>query len=334
MLKKLFIPHRHNDYKPHILREFSVLVMLLLIVVVFAGSLVVSHFVGTSSLTADIYSAVIVSLTNQDRAATNLSVLSPNPLLAAAAQQKANDMAARGYFSHISPDGLTPWYWMSQAGYPYLYAGENLAVDFTDSNDVERAWMNSPLHRENILNGHFTEIGIGIAKGNLNGRPTTFVVQMFGSPKPTTVVASTPETIVTTSTVTTSSTPRVVIAAIKPKNKVVPAQVITVSSSPTFIAVKSVEGESISPATTETNVATNSVSISSIKSGGNWFERSFSNPAETARNIYLALAAFVILSLLLFIFIEWRIQHPKNIAYGVLILVIILSATYINWVIF
>ena len=57
-----------------------------------------------------------------------------------------------------------------------------MAVDFSDSADVERAWMNSATHRENLLDPHFTEIGIALAQGTYQGRATTFVVQMFGAP--------------------------------------------------------------------------------------------------------------------------------------------------------
>src|SRR5437764_1128766 len=104
MIKKFFIPHAENDYKPHIFREFSVAVMLLAVLVIFAASFVIPQFINKNTLTADIYQSVIVSLTNQARATNNLSILTPNSLLSQAAQAKANDMAARGYFAHVSPD--------------------------------------------------------------------------------------------------------------------------------------------------------------------------------------------------------------------------------------
>ena len=61
---------------------------------------------------------------------------------------KAQDMATLGYFAHVSPDGKTPWYWIEKVGYDYQYAGENLAINFSDSKDVTNAWMASPLHKE------------------------------------------------------------------------------------------------------------------------------------------------------------------------------------------
>jgi uncharacterized protein YkwD len=129
-----------------------------------------------------IYAAVLVNLTNQNRAAANVAELTVNPLLEKAAQMKADDMAAKGYFAHNTPEGKTPWYWFDQAGYKYTYAGENLAVNFEESADVETAWMNSRGHFLNIMNPKYTEIGMATSTGLYKGRTAIFVVQMFGSP--------------------------------------------------------------------------------------------------------------------------------------------------------
>jgi hypothetical protein len=163
----------------------SVGMLTIVIVLTFAASGVVPKYAMRFPQVASVVSSVIIDLTNGDRAANDLSMLKVNPVLVAAAQAKADDMAAKGYFAHTAPDGTDPWHWFEQVGYKYAYAGENLAIDFSDSLDVERAWMNSPTHRENILNGHFTEIGIATAVGMYQGRMTTFVVQEFGTPKST-----------------------------------------------------------------------------------------------------------------------------------------------------
>lgn len=94
---------------------------------------------------------------------------------------KAEDMVRDGYFSHIAKDGKNPWYWIKEAGYRFKYAGENLAVLFDSANDIEKAWLNSPSHRENILNSKFTEIGVGIATGTYKGVETHYVVEIFGA---------------------------------------------------------------------------------------------------------------------------------------------------------
>jgi hypothetical protein len=154
------------------------------------AALIISIFVMTSLSSvliqanqyAAVIAAVLVDLTNGDRAANQIRGLTINQKLVEAAQMKADDMAARGYFAHIGPDGKDSWHWFRETGYKFAYAGENLAVDFSDSGDVERAWMNSPSHRKNLLDSNFTEIGIATAAGFYQGRPTIFVAQMFGAP--------------------------------------------------------------------------------------------------------------------------------------------------------
>lgn len=131
---------------------------------------------------AAVVTAVLVDLANKDREEKGLKTLVVNPTLVQVAQAKADDMAKKGYFAHTSPEGTGPWHWFRTVGYDYAHAGENLAVNFSDSGDVERAWMESALHRDNILSEKYTEIGIAIAEGEYEGRPTTFVVQVFGAP--------------------------------------------------------------------------------------------------------------------------------------------------------
>ena len=164
-----------------LLGEVAVGLISVLVISVFLGSSIDRYFI-TSEQYASVLAAVLVDLANGDRAHNSLHTLTMNPVLVAAAQAKADDMAAKSYFAHVAPDGKDSWYWFKESGYGFSYAGENLAVDFSDSSDVERAWMNSPTHRQNLLDPHFTEIGIATAQGTFQGRVTTFVVQMFGTP--------------------------------------------------------------------------------------------------------------------------------------------------------
>lgn len=161
--------------------KLKILIIALLCLAVLVGSVPSLRAGALDSLSA-IYASVLVSLTNKDRVAANLSELKVNPLLEKAAQMKADDMAAKGYFAHNTPEGLTPWYWFKEAGYKYVYAGENLAVNFENSEDVETAWMNSKGHFLNIVNPKYTEIGIATSTGTYKGRTAIFVVQMFGTP--------------------------------------------------------------------------------------------------------------------------------------------------------
>jgi len=124
----------------------------------------------------------IINLTNTERTQNSLNTLTANGDLAQAAQAKAQDMFKDGYFAHISPDGTTPWDFIKGAGYEYSYAGENLAIGYDNGAELVNAWMNSPLHRANILNEKFSEIGVAVVNGNYNGENTDIVVQMFGTP--------------------------------------------------------------------------------------------------------------------------------------------------------
>jgi len=163
------------------MRELGVVILLLVAVTAFGSTLQSIARVSLDSFSA-IYASVLAVLANNNRRVEQTTELKTNELLVQAAQLKANDMVKKNYFAHISPEGLSPWYWMDQVGYDYQYAGENLAVNFSESEDVSRAWMNSPLHRANILNKKFTEIGIAMATGTYQGREAVYVVQMFGSP--------------------------------------------------------------------------------------------------------------------------------------------------------
>ena len=137
---------------------------------------------------ADITKTALVNMLNQTRWNSGLPALTENSKLDKAAQMKAEDMVQKQYFSHISPHGLTPWYWFLQSGYNYKYAGENLAIGFYDSSEAFNAWLNSPSHRENMLNKNYKEVGTAVLQGY--GENNAFVVvQFFGSLKPEKIAA-------------------------------------------------------------------------------------------------------------------------------------------------
>jgi uncharacterized protein YkwD len=128
--------------------------------------------------------------TNQERQSRGFSELRLNPKLSKAAEQKALHMFEKNYWAHISPDGTEPWDFILDTDYDYLYAGENLAKNFSSSNEVVVAWLNSPSHRDNLLSPNYDEIGFGVVNGVLNGYETTLVVQMFGRPRSAAQLAS------------------------------------------------------------------------------------------------------------------------------------------------
>ncbi len=179
-----FVPHESNNHRARVLHYDSLLVLIALL---FSGLIVMQgahreYPAVLGDATAVITVQDLLKYTNLQREAKGLAPLNLNPELTRAAQMKAKDMFAKDYWAHVSPDGTTPWVWIKDSGYEYLYAGENLARGFTSSSDVVTAWMNSPEHRANMLSPNYTDIGFAIQSGTLTGTDTTLVVQEFGSP--------------------------------------------------------------------------------------------------------------------------------------------------------
>lgn len=210
--RHLFVPHHSNNCKAQILHPSALAVLVgffLFYQFVLNFYLLVSPSV--LGFASNITPERVVELTNQKRAEQGLSPLTINGQLNEAAQRKAGDMFAFNYWSHVSPSGRNPWSFFQEVGYKYLYAGENLARDFMDSQAVVEAWMNSATHRDNLLNGNYKEIGLAVVNGTLNGVETTLVVQMFGAPLASAPVAQKPSTVKAP-----SPTPTVSITPVQP----------------------------------------------------------------------------------------------------------------------
>jgi len=182
-LKHLFIPRYTNNHRAKILHNSSIalLAIFLLMLGVFSKSFSQTHpdVLGISySISAD----DLLSQVNKIRIENNVSPLTMNSSLAAAAKSKAEDMLSKNYWAHFAPDGSTsPWVFIKDSGYGYVYAGENLAKGYTDSQSVVSAWMNSPTHKANIISPNYKDIGFAIVQGRLLGEETVLVVQLFGS---------------------------------------------------------------------------------------------------------------------------------------------------------
>ena len=177
-----FTPHTTNNFRARLLHNSGIFFVIGLVL---TGSVFIRlldrsslHILGfTSSVTID----DVFASTNEERIAEGLKPLGLNSKLSDAARRKAADMFAENYWAHNSPSGYTPWHWFQEVGYNYSYAGENLAKDFGNTSRLMSAWMASPTHRDNILNSHYTEIGIAVVPGSLLGADTVLVVQEFGS---------------------------------------------------------------------------------------------------------------------------------------------------------
>lgn len=181
-LSHWLLPHESNNQRAKLLHPSS----LLLVIGVFLSLQIIIQTVSTRYPTilgfaAQISPSEIIRLTNVERTTRGLSPVSEDPLLSRAASKKAADMIARDYWAHVSPNGTQPWFFITESGYQYRFAGENLARDFSDPASIVRAWMNSPTHRDNLLSNRYHDIGIAVVDGQLTGHDTTLIVQMFGT---------------------------------------------------------------------------------------------------------------------------------------------------------
>lgn len=186
ILRHLFTPHHTNNHRPRILHSAGIAVLLAVVLGSHAAiSLVETAGAETGIVlgyASDIRVDDVIAQTNQQRQAVGLEPLITNPELTQAAQAKANHMFEHDYWDHYSPDGVTPWSFIRNAGYSYTVAGENLARDFDSTAPMVDAWMASPTHKENIVHPRYIETGVAVVNGNLKGVETTLVVQLFGSP--------------------------------------------------------------------------------------------------------------------------------------------------------
>jgi uncharacterized protein YkwD len=110
--------------------------------------------------------AAILCLLNAERAKHGLPPLRHDPLLELASQRHSEDMAARNFFEHETPEGVDPQARMTAVEYTPPWTGENLYWgEGTQALPVKalEGWMNSPGHRANILRQHFSEVGVGVA---------------------------------------------------------------------------------------------------------------------------------------------------------------------------
>lgn len=299
-IKNHFVPSADNAYRPHLLHRPWPLFFLA--VILGTEGFLVANLVARQTdqnFLAAVVPAEVIALTNTEREVNKVGDVSPNALLTNAAQAKASDMAYKGYFSHTGPDGKTPWQWISESGYAYQYAGENLAVRFIDSQDVVNAWMQSPTHRENIVKSVYTNIGVGVAQGIFQGEPATYVVQYFAAPALAKEAAPTPTPVAVASASAFSA----------------PVQASTPGSA-------QVEGASVSPAPAESN--------SFLQSVTRQFTRVFANPQQSSAWVLGSVAALLVLVLGLTFFMHMQVQPGTMLASGVLVAALALSFLAIN----
>ncbi len=281
-LKRYFIPHQENNYHPHILhakRAFfygGLFLAIKIIVVIFALSLPLEVFVLPDVLAEEQRQMAV--LVNDVRARNGLPPLTEKNILERSSSAKAIDMAANEYFSHTGPDNRKLSYFLDKVGYNYLSAGENLAIGFSDAEDIVSAWIKSPSHYANLIDPEFEETGFGLESGYYEGAPTVYIAQHLGWPE--------------------KKVAEVKVARVEKKVAGISPQVVTSTAPTTTLAgVIKIGG----PTPVEKY-------IRAERSLG-WLTGVFS----FSKNIYLAFIVFFSLALLLKIFIEIRKQHPHVI---------------------
>lgn len=190
-LRHAFVPHKGNQYRPHLVRLHGLAILAVVVLVAQLSYNLVrdGSVLGTET---EIPNKTLLADTNSLRASAHVRPLAMSDKLNKAAALKLQDMFTRGYWDHDAPDGTTPWHWVDAAGYDYSYAGENLAKGFSSADAVVSAWNASSTHRDNLLNEHYTNAGFASATGELGGKRTTLVVALYGAPQTGAVLAATP----------------------------------------------------------------------------------------------------------------------------------------------
>lgn len=361
-------PEGDAKYAPHTLQKVAAGGILLLVLLTFATVNIQSiAFVTSTWLSSAVLPAVLIDLTNEEREGEDLRPLVRNSILDEAARLKAEDMAEYEYFSHDSPSGVTPWYWFERAGYHYAYAGENLAVHFSDSDEVVDAWMRSPGHRANIMHALYTEIGIGTAKGTYKGAPTIFVVQLFGRPLSPEEKVKVADLESSSNQTVTDITPPILGASVVeveavseiPIDSLETASEMTLDEDEEGVADSSAEPIPADPepvfaaapnepqtlrltipdiATVSPFVARGVLTLPIGESGGNTAQVRESHilsqfsvrPHALMMGVYIALSFSVLLILAISIVREWRRRHALHVAYGFGLIAVMWGAFYIH----
>ncbi len=123
----------------------------------------------------------LLDLTNAERKKEDLPPLKANPILCQVGRRHSQNMAKQEKLDHVL-DGKSPFDRLDDAKYDYQSGAENVAMSAEEQPtmaDIFKLWMDSDLHRKNILSAKYTEIGLGIAK---NGKGEVYCTQIFATP--------------------------------------------------------------------------------------------------------------------------------------------------------
>ncbi|MEK9182525.1 MAG: CAP domain-containing protein, partial [Patescibacteria group bacterium] len=331
------VPHEKNRNVPHLLQKKFVALLSVFIVVLFYFNQNNFEIIRELNLTGAVYPGVLADLTNEDRAEEGVPGLLWSDTLENAAKLKAEDMIQNGYFAHTSPSGITPWHWLTRANYSFVYAGENLAIDFRESSRVEKAWLDSPTHRANVLNPRFTEMGIMALDGIFEGRNTTFVVEFFGKPtvsiKPAETSASTVTSETTTPRVEPAVKPEPEVAGVSAENakvgkpqtktsKEIPVKIIEEKDEPTdkFIVAQNTDAVG--------GLVSGVSNLSQNKSLSTWYARLIVSPTNAIKTVYSVILGLIFMAMMLMVSKEYQRHHTKHLVMGMMLMALIGVSLY------
>lgn len=322
-IKKFFFPSLENNYSPHILSGNFLFCWGLLILFLKMTLFPLYLYLPYNSFFAEITKSILLELTNKTRTEMGLGPLKENVILSEAASQKGQDMIAKDYFSHKSPEGFYAWDILKKLGYTYKSAGENLAIGYLDSEEVHQAWLASPSHRANILNPQFQEIGLAVAKGEFEGNNVYVVVQIFGTPKAITTKEIQPPKTEISAKATGNPTPIISPPVPTPLLPEVASEQKSVEEKPTpaiekteVIAENTATTTLIAGLETQKKTEQNNLSFKVLK----FLAINYNNFIQ--KFVYGSIV-LVVLILLLTIFIKIDIQYP-NLIFKTLAVIILL----------
>jgi len=188
-LKMAIIPHKKNDYRPHLIRSYGLVAIVFVAIGLQLGynGATTGDILGNQS---DITISSLLEHTNEARVRIGVKPLLINDKLNKAAYLKAQDMFEKQYWAHDAPDGTQPWKWFGDVNYNYNEAGENLAKNFTSTSAVMIAWMDSPEHKANIIKSSYSDVGFAVVSGEMDKKPISIIVALYGLPADDTIVAT------------------------------------------------------------------------------------------------------------------------------------------------
>lgn len=299
-IRHWIVPSKTNKFQPLALRPLGLMVFLALFITIpMIYNITSARQMQVLGYAISISVDEINSLSNNERINAGLPALNIDSQLTSAAQAKANDMFADDYWAHIAPDGATPWSFINASGYDYQVAGENLAKGFNTSAGVVSGWMASQVHKENILNSSYKDVGYAVVNGVLLGSETTLVVAMYA----TRVTPPTPQ-----------------IAATEPAATPTPKKVAPVQTSTSQPVASEPTPKQIAPAPTSTKAAPQGITndepkVPATEPGAVEGANIIMQPIETYQSFNWGQKASIVLictMLLLFIMkhtLIWRAQR-------------------------